>query len=248
MGGNIMETVTVKIHNSTQTIEEFKVEIGNNNLVSIEAQKNVNYEFFSDNIQAAPNHIITKRVDEDLHVSFERSGQNTNLVIENFYEISKSYVIGKTEEDLYYYYIPDTTQVNDFINNLQMGDMEGHALGGEQATTTPWWIGESEVGATNYLPSINDALDYSLVAAADASNLDYVVVQHSSSPSLEPSIDVFHTASATGLVDVLIPNYSNNIQSADLYNDMASSRSMDYHFNLPLTVTTLYIDIIDTVV
>ena len=56
----------------------------------------------------APNHIVTKRVGNDLHVLMEDDGQDTDLIIEGFYNDPDSALIGLAEDGQYYYYLPDT--------------------------------------------------------------------------------------------------------------------------------------------
>ncbi|MBE8228740.1 hypothetical protein IQA72_17135, partial [Leptospira borgpetersenii serovar Ballum] len=86
-----------------------------------------------------PNHIITKRVDKDLHVSFEREGKETDLIIEGFYNNDKQALIGMSEDGGYYHYIPDTGEVYDYVTQLEAGAVEGQALGGDEMAA-PWWI------------------------------------------------------------------------------------------------------------
>ncbi|UZA34997.1 Calx-beta domain-containing protein [Moraxella bovis] len=104
----------------------------------IKADKNVNYEFFDHSIGRAPNHIIAKRKGKDLHVSFEREGQNDDLIIEGFFEDEDKALIGVAEDGHYYYYIPDTGEVADYVTQLQDADVEGQALGGEHHLTPLW--------------------------------------------------------------------------------------------------------------
>ncbi|MBS9778637.1 MAG: DUF11 domain-containing protein, partial [Gammaproteobacteria bacterium] len=77
------------------------------------------------------------RKGKDLHISFEKEGQDVDLIIEGFYNYENQALIGAHENNKYYYYIPDTAEVEDYVTQLVDGDIEGHALGGEE--TTPWW-------------------------------------------------------------------------------------------------------------
>ncbi|WP_201538276.1 VCBS domain-containing protein [Psychrobacter sanguinis] len=149
-----MKTVIVKVHNSKQTIQEIQAVTKDGQPNIITAIKNVNYEFFDESIGRAPNHVITKRIDNNLHVSFEREGKETDLIIEGFYKSTKKQneanhideeasnyqaLIGMAEDGNYYYYIPDTGQVYDYVTQLEVGATEGQALGGEEMLA-PWWV------------------------------------------------------------------------------------------------------------
>ncbi|WP_420230612.1 tandem-95 repeat protein [Psychrobacter sp. ER1] len=109
-------------------------------LLLLEGQ--VNYEFHDTSIGYAPNHIITKRIKNDLHVSFEKEGQESDLIIEGFYDDPDSALVGIAEDGEYYYYIPDTGETYDYVTQLEVGDVEGQALGGQDyiAAAIPWWI------------------------------------------------------------------------------------------------------------
>ncbi|PID64540.1 MAG: hypothetical protein CR963_00390, partial [Gammaproteobacteria bacterium] len=108
-------------------------------------------EFFDHSIDRAPNHITTKRIGDDLHISFERDGQDTDLIIEEFYNNDQQALIGIAEDGQYYHYIPDTGEVRDYVTQLAPNDIEGQALGGEHmiaplwvalpAGGFPWWLG-----------------------------------------------------------------------------------------------------------
>ncbi|PNK61438.1 hypothetical protein [Psychrobacter sp. FDAARGOS_221] len=149
-----MKTVIVKVHNSKETIQEIQVVTKDGQPDVIKAVKNVNYEFFDESIGRAPNHIITKRINNALHVSFEREGKETDLIIEDFYSTTEKQeeanqideeaenqqaLIGIAEDGSYYYYIPDTGEVYDYVTQLEVGATEGQALGGEELYA-PWWV------------------------------------------------------------------------------------------------------------
>lgn len=152
-----MKTITVKTHNAQQVINEQNVVTQDGQTTIIEAVDNANYEFHDASIGHGPNHIISKRVDNDLHVSFERDGADSDLIIQNFYKdnangVNNSALIGISEDGEYYYYIPDTGKVYDFVTQLEPGAIEGQALGGEDYIT-PWWLQTLPlIGAAGLLP------------------------------------------------------------------------------------------------
>ena len=69
-----MKTVIVKVNNATQTTVEHTVVTQDGKPTIIKATQKVNYELFDQATGRAPNHIITKRVGNDLHVSMEDQG------------------------------------------------------------------------------------------------------------------------------------------------------------------------------
>ncbi|MBH0006114.1 Ig-like domain-containing protein, partial [Psychrobacter sp. SWN149] len=138
-----MNTIIVKTNDATQTISQVQVATKDGTPTIITAMDRVNYEFHDTAIGHAPNHIITKRIKNDLHVSFEKDGQESDLIIEGFYDEPDSALIGIAEDGEYYYYIPDTGETYDYVTQLEVGDVEGQALGGEDyvaVAAIPWWI------------------------------------------------------------------------------------------------------------
>ena len=141
--GQKMNTIIVKVNDATQTISQVQVITKDGIPTVITATDEVNYEFFDTAINHAPNHIITKRLNNDLHVSFEEAGVESDLIIEGFYDHPDSALLGVAEDGEYYYYIPDTGETYDYVTQLEVGDVEGQALGGEEyiaAAILPWWI------------------------------------------------------------------------------------------------------------
>ncbi|MBP2281023.1 CshA-type fibril repeat protein/VCBS repeat-containing protein [Psychrobacter sp. PL19] len=138
-----MNIIIVKTHNATSTVNEVQVITEDGKPTIINAVDKVNYEFHDTAIGRAPNHIITKRIKNDLHVSFEKDGQDSDLIIENFYNKKDISLLGIGEDGEYYYYIPDTGETYDYVTQLEIGDVEGQALGGTEyiaAAGMPWWI------------------------------------------------------------------------------------------------------------
>lgn len=133
------KNVTVKVYNTTQVVKELTLTTHDGKPDVIKADKNVNYEFFDYSIGHAPNHIITKRLGNDLHVSFEREGEQDDLIVEGFFNSEHHDLVGLAENGNYYYYIPDTGEVADYVTQLQDLDVEGQALGGEPIAS-PLWI------------------------------------------------------------------------------------------------------------
>ncbi|MGP4715003.1 Ig-like domain-containing protein, partial [Psychrobacter sp. T6-6] len=136
-----MNTIIVKTNNTTETVSQIEVVTKDGIPTVIQASERVNYEFHDNAINRAPNHIITKRIKNDLHVSFEKEGEESDLIVEGFYDSADSALLGIAEDGEYYYYIPDTGETYDYVTQLEVGDVEGQALGGEvYAAVIPWWI------------------------------------------------------------------------------------------------------------
>ncbi|MDX1786883.1 MAG: hypothetical protein R3205_02170, partial [Psychrobacter sp.] len=136
-----MNTIIVKTNDATQTIDQVQVVTKDGKPTIITAMDKVNYEFHDTAIGRAPNHIITKRLKNDLHVSFEEDGKESDLIIEDFYDNADSALLGIAEDGEYYYYIPDTGETYDYVTQLEEGAVEGQALGGQESVAViPWWI------------------------------------------------------------------------------------------------------------
>ncbi|WP_352310471.1 Ig-like domain-containing protein, partial [Psychrobacter sp. W2-37-MNA-CIBAN-0211] len=153
-----MNTIIVKTNNATQTISQVDVVTQDGIPTIIKATNKVNYEFHDTAINRAPNHIITKRIKNDLHVSFEEEGESSDLIIEGFYDNADSALLGIAEDGEYYYYIPDTGETYDYVTQLEIGDVEGQALGGQEyvAAAIPWWIpAAAGVGLVGLLASMS---------------------------------------------------------------------------------------------
>ncbi|WP_114700181.1 Ig-like domain-containing protein [Psychrobacter proteolyticus] len=146
-----MKTITVKANNQVGTVTEHTVVTQTNTPTVIKATDKTNYEIFDTVEGRAPKDIITKRVDKDLHVSFENDIQNTDLIIEGFYDNIDSALIGVADDGSYYYYVPDTGEMTDYVTELQMGEVQSQSLGGN-SYATPWWIGATEAEGLSALP------------------------------------------------------------------------------------------------
>ncbi|MBE9591140.1 hypothetical protein IM753_09185 [Moraxella sp. K127] len=146
-----MKSISVKVNDSVQTIAEAKVITKDGQPTIIKANRNANYELINDATGRGPDHIVTKRVGKDLHVSFEENAEESDLIIENFYDYDKSALIGQAESGQYHYYVPDTGLTQDYVTELVIGDIEGQALGG-QGYPAPWWIGAEEGSRFGIMP------------------------------------------------------------------------------------------------
>lgn len=140
-----MNTIVVKVNDASKTVAEHYVVFSDANPTIIKASGNVNYELINQDTGLAPHHIITTRLANDLIIAFDKKGVETDLVIEDFYKYSDSALIGQTSTGDYYYYIPDTAEVSDYVTQLVDADSQGNALGGP-SQSNPWWIGVENDG------------------------------------------------------------------------------------------------------
>ncbi|WP_333613014.1 Ig-like domain-containing protein, partial [Psychrobacter sp.] len=177
-----MSTITVKANNKVQTIAEHKVVTKDGTPTIIKAVNNTNYEILDESTGRAPNHIITKRIDKNLHLSFENDSETPDLIIEGFYDDADSALIGMAEDGSYYYYIPDSGEVADYVTELEIGDIQGQALGGN-AQATPWWIGATETEGFDALPWLAGLAGVGLLGAALGSS------SSSNSDNNKPPVD-----------------------------------------------------------
>lgn len=144
-----MKNITIKMHNVNQIVQQIQAITKDGEPTVLVAQKGINYELIDEETGHALQHIVTKRVDKDLHISSEGNGQEPDIIIENFYSYNDSALIGLAEEGNYYNYIPDTAHADDYITQLNNGDIEGQALGGN-ASAEPWWV--ANTSHNHYFP------------------------------------------------------------------------------------------------
>ncbi|MER2164827.1 MAG: hypothetical protein ABS921_11935, partial [Psychrobacter alimentarius] len=146
-----MSTINIKVNGQAETVAEHTVVTQDGTPTVLQATDKINYEFLDESTGYAPNNIITKRVGQDLQISFESDSVDPDLIIEGFYDATESALIGVAEDGSYYYYVPDTGEVADYVTELEAGEIQGQSLGGD-AQVSPWWVGATESGAFNALP------------------------------------------------------------------------------------------------
>ncbi|MBO1531904.1 Ig-like domain-containing protein [Psychrobacter sp. F1192] len=174
-----MNAITIKVNDQVKTIAEHNLIVQDDKATVIQATNKVNYELLDEATGHAPKHIVTKRVDKDLHISFEEGSEGADLIIEGFYDKADSALIGLAEDGSYYYYIPDSGEIADYVTELEVGGEQGQALGG-QSQVTPWWISAAEEGF-NALPWLAGLAGVGVLGAALGSG--------GSSNNNQPTID-----------------------------------------------------------
>ncbi|MFB6348052.1 hypothetical protein ACFBZI_01100 [Moraxella sp. ZJ142] len=189
-----MKNIIVKINDAVQTVQQVNLVTNDGQATVIKAAKNVNYQFIDQATGRGPDHIITKRVGKDLHVSLEDEGQETDLIIEDFYDNDAATLIGEAENGQFYYYLPDTGEVADYVTQLAIGDVEGQALGGNPVAA-PWWLGATEAKAAIWPWLIGGLLGAGGIAALASDDDDKPVADTTADkPNLTPNNDGSVTA------------------------------------------------------
>ncbi|GAF53124.1 hypothetical protein [Psychrobacter sp. JCM 18900] len=160
-----MNTIIVKVNNKVETVAEHTVVLKDETPTVIKAVNRTNYELLDTTVNRAPNNVVTKRVDKNLHISFENDGQGPDLIIEGFYDNADSALIGIAEDGSYYYYLPDTGDVTDYVTELQMGEAQSQSLAGD-SQISPWWVGATEAEGFAALPWLLGLAGVGVAAAA----------------------------------------------------------------------------------
>lgn len=177
-----MKTIIVKIFDSQKMVAQTNVITKDGQPTVIKAGENVNYEFFDQSIGRGPNHIITKRFGDDLKISFDREGTESDLIIEGFYTNPNQSLIGAHESGEYYYYIPDTAQVSDYVTQLSVGNVQGQALGGESILSPLWVTLLPPASGLPWLPILGGIAGLGVVGAALGGGGDDAKPNNNSTP------------------------------------------------------------------
>ncbi|OOR85223.1 GA-like domain-containing protein, partial [Moraxella canis] len=153
-----MKTISLKLNTATQTVAEYTIITQDGSPTVIQASNKVNYELIDQATGRGPERILTKRVGQDLHISFENNADEADLIIEDFYNNLDSALIGLAESGDYHYYIPESGEVSDFVTRLELNDIEGQILG-DDSLVAPWWIeaGQAGRGALPWLAGLATA-------------------------------------------------------------------------------------------
>lgn len=146
-----MKNIILKVNDAVKTLAEHQIVTQDGQPTVIKATSKVNYQLIDQATGLAPDHIITKRIGKDLHVSMDSDERESDLIIEGYYDQADSALIGQAEDGSYYYYVPDTGEVANFVTELAEDSIQGQALGGN-AQSTPYWVGAAEDSGFNWLP------------------------------------------------------------------------------------------------
>ncbi|MDO4699198.1 MAG: right-handed parallel beta-helix repeat-containing protein [Moraxella sp.] len=139
-----MKTMIIKAHQHHTTTAQSIVLGRTHKMV---AQPKTNYELVDAQTNYAPKHITVKRVGKDLQIYADKDAQMPDLIIEGYYQSKNDGLLGLAEDNLYYYYIPDTGEIADYVTQLPESVSQGHVLGGK-GQTSPWWVDGADVGSS----------------------------------------------------------------------------------------------------
>ncbi len=142
-----MQAVAITVHNNSSKDSAPLTEVSEvGKPTIIQATDNAHYELVNVQYDVAPDHIITRRDGENLVVTYGQLNDGL-IIIEGFYNFKDSCVVGVSETGEYYYYVPDTGEISDYVALLEVGDnLSGHALGG-LAVEDPWWTDATHLQA-----------------------------------------------------------------------------------------------------
>ncbi|MCP2040408.1 CshA-type fibril repeat protein [Neisseria sp. HSC-16F19] len=140
--------ITLHINSAKETLETVQIAANEGRAVRVKAQANVRYQLVDNATQFGPENIMTKRVGQDLHISFEGSGVNApDLIIEDYYAVNgqigysdgySNLIIGQHENGSFYAYVPESAQQADAVSMLADQMTAGQALGGTEFLTAFW--------------------------------------------------------------------------------------------------------------
>ena len=152
--------ITLKINSARETVETLQITTQQGRAAVVKAQPNVRYQLIDEATQFGPENIMTKRVGQDLHISFEGSPvEQPDLIIQDYYASNgtigysdgdANIIIGQHENGNFYSYVPESAQSADAISVLAEEMTAGQALGGHELVAPFWapWIGAT---ASNWL-------------------------------------------------------------------------------------------------
>ncbi len=213
-----MKQFEIKIHNDSQTISSQKINLQKNQINTIKAMSKVNYELIDLTNGLAPDHIITKREKDDLHILFEDE-DDSEIILEDFYNTEQSCLIGMSELGNYHYYTPDSGDVEDYVTLLTASNqVSGHALGSREMASA-WWSATPSYkpdhdvsGHTNYV--INNGKELIMV--------DSVAESEPMNPATNPNHDTANldmTASNVAVSNVAVSNTTSSTPDSTSHYD-----------------------------
>jgi hypothetical protein len=134
--------------------------------LKIKATPGTRYQLVDNATGQGPDNIRVKRAGNDLRISFEGRDE-ADVVISNYYEQTQpgfGAVIGETDPDVYYAYMPESGETAALMGNLPDGASQfGMALGGDQVVASGAAVG-ALVAAAGFNPLL--AAPVALLGAA----------------------------------------------------------------------------------
>ena len=215
------KNITLNINNSKSTIETMQFKTASGQALRIPAQNKVNYQFIDDATGFGPENIMTKRVGDNLEISFEGTDiSNPDLIIEGYYADaaaaeSGSILVGQHENGSMYPYIPESTMQEEAVTMLAEDVAAGQALGGEliaAGALSPLW---GAAGAAS-LAAIGGAAS----ASKGGGDANQALIVSLNAPDLttdkSPVISGTTTAVPGSMVTVTVKDANGNVQEVTI--------------------------------
>jgi len=181
----------------------------------------LNYQFIDDATGFGPENIMTKRVGDNLEISFEGTDiSNPDLIIEGYYADaaaaeSGSILVGQHENGSMYPYIPESTMQEEAVTMLAEDVAAGQALGGEliaAGALSPLW---GAAGAAS-LAAIGGAAS----ASKGGGDANQALIVSLNAPDLttdkSPVISGTTTAVPGSMVTVTVKDANGNVQEVTI--------------------------------
>ncbi|MDO5692020.1 MAG: Ig-like domain-containing protein [Pseudomonadota bacterium] len=149
------KTILLKIHDAQATQATHVIQAGSKHPLVLKTQGKTNYQLIEEESGLAPDRVVTQRVGDDLHVSFEGSTE-PDLILQDYYPNPESPLIGQDLSGIYYHYVAETGAHNLMLPTLSDGAVSGLVLGATQiapALTAPLY-GAAALGAAAAFPAL----------------------------------------------------------------------------------------------
>ncbi|PIE44689.1 MAG: hypothetical protein CSA45_05725 [Gammaproteobacteria bacterium] len=139
--------VTLKVIDAQSTMATHTKKAGE--ALITRAQNSVNYQLIDNETGFAPQNIIVKRVDHNLHVLLEDGDMEPDIIIEDYYgdgnpaEVT-NLLVGQHENSNIYAYVPESGDIPDAVSMLSEEIASPQVLGGREIsafwTFDPSWL------------------------------------------------------------------------------------------------------------
>ncbi len=208
-----MKNIVIKVHDNSKTIATHRLDINDKKPLIIQAKPHLNYEFIDAEIKVSPNHIVSKRGGDDLGILLNNEVKDAGiLIIKDFYKYSDNVLIGLAEDNQYYYYIPDSGEIGDYVTQLADNKSSGLALGGD-GFDKPWWVDNTNTKSGNSLKALLKS-----ISSDEHSEINTSVKSTEQLPNIETKSA--QTTDPSDLIKIISPEVksSSSTDPSDLIN------------------------------
>ncbi len=135
--------VIIRINDQSKTVDSKEVQPGQGRKapVVLQVQAGHDLQLIDQSTGRGPRRLLTQRVGEDLHLSFDGGeiGQ-PDVVVQNFYDgRCNTYLLGEAADGKFYTYAAENGQAQAAVAALGDAQMAAQALGASQGYSEPWW-------------------------------------------------------------------------------------------------------------